>query len=246
MPELYQRVLLNRDFPEYNLKKGDIATLVDTVPHPAGGEEGYILEIFNDLGESINTVVVPCSTVEDLNDKEVFNEEGNSQIDELQQVIKWGIDWENIVKKYQILVLPQNIENYSDDINSPTYSELIDTDDAIHLSKLLREAQVKCATSYDLGIKAKVSSNRSIEIRLGVIWILNHACLPILIGLVSRIIGDKVTEAIKQNKADTELPTIKASIKVLEGKISSASIEYNGDAQEFIRMLEGIQNDKQQ
>jgi hypothetical protein len=67
MPELYQRVLLNRDFPEYNLKKGDIATLVDTVPHPTGGEEGYILEIFNDIGESINTVVVPCSTVESLN-----------------------------------------------------------------------------------------------------------------------------------------------------------------------------------
>ena len=47
MIELYQKVLLNRNFPEYDLKKGDVAILVDTVPHPSGGEEGYILEVFN-------------------------------------------------------------------------------------------------------------------------------------------------------------------------------------------------------
>ena len=41
MIELYQRVALNQDFPESNLKQGDIATLVDTVPHPNQGEEGY-------------------------------------------------------------------------------------------------------------------------------------------------------------------------------------------------------------
>ncbi len=47
MLKLYERVSLNRDFPEYNLKKGDIVTLVDRVPHPTGGEEGYVLEVFN-------------------------------------------------------------------------------------------------------------------------------------------------------------------------------------------------------
>ncbi|MDJ0733570.1 MAG: hypothetical protein QNJ47_05690 [Nostocaceae cyanobacterium] len=32
--ELFQRVALNRDLPEHQLKKGDVATLIDFIPHP--------------------------------------------------------------------------------------------------------------------------------------------------------------------------------------------------------------------
>jgi len=63
MINLYQRVSLAQDFPAYRLKKGDIATFIDIVPHPTGGEEGYVLEIFNAIGESINTAIVPKSAV---------------------------------------------------------------------------------------------------------------------------------------------------------------------------------------
>ena len=38
--ELYTRVALSRDLDEHGLKCGDVATLVDTVPHPDGQEEG--------------------------------------------------------------------------------------------------------------------------------------------------------------------------------------------------------------
>lgn len=240
MIELYQKVLLNRNFPEYDLKKGDVAILVDTVPHPSGGEEGYILEVVNDAEESVNTVVVPFSSVE------LFDNEEDEKINgEFQQLINWGVNWKNVVEKYQILILPQNIEDYSDINSHSGISELIDTDDSTYLSKRLKEKKVKCANSSDLGLTAKISSNRSIEIRLGAIWILNHACLPILIAIVSRMIGDKVIEATKKNKKqNVELPIVKANLKILDSKISSASIEYNGDAQGFIKMLEGIQNEK--
>ncbi|MFQ4138838.1 DUF4926 domain-containing protein [Nodosilinea sp. PGN35] len=63
---LYSRISLNRDFPDYNLKQGDIATFVDTVPDPDGIEEGYILEIFNALGDSIDVVTVPKSAISPL------------------------------------------------------------------------------------------------------------------------------------------------------------------------------------
>jgi hypothetical protein len=63
MPQLYEEVTLARDVPEYNLKRGDSAILVDTVPHPKGGEEGYVLELFNDVGESVNVVIVPKSAI---------------------------------------------------------------------------------------------------------------------------------------------------------------------------------------
>jgi hypothetical protein len=64
--ELYSKISLNRDFPEYNLQTGDLATFIDTVPDPEGIEEGYILEIFNAIGESIDVVIVPESAVSPL------------------------------------------------------------------------------------------------------------------------------------------------------------------------------------
>ncbi len=50
--ELYQQVVLTRDLPEHHLKQGDVATLIDYVPHPTGKEDGCVLEIFNAIGES--------------------------------------------------------------------------------------------------------------------------------------------------------------------------------------------------
>jgi hypothetical protein len=65
-PELYQRVVVNRDVPDENVKAGDVGMLVDYVAHPTGGEEGAILEIFNALGESVSVAIVPVSTIEPL------------------------------------------------------------------------------------------------------------------------------------------------------------------------------------
>jgi Domain of unknown function (DUF4926) len=70
-PELYQRVVLRRDFDEYRLKAGDIATLVERVPNPSGGECGAVLEVFNAQGESIAVVAVPDSAIEAPREDEV-------------------------------------------------------------------------------------------------------------------------------------------------------------------------------
>lgn len=65
-PELYQRVAVNRDLPAEHLKKGDVAWVIDYLPHPRGGEEGAILEVYNVLGESIQIATVPVSAIESL------------------------------------------------------------------------------------------------------------------------------------------------------------------------------------
>jgi len=70
--DLYDQVALKCDIDGRNLRRGDIATVVDRVPHPAGGEEGYVLEVFNALGESIAVVTVRASDVETLRDDEVL------------------------------------------------------------------------------------------------------------------------------------------------------------------------------
>jgi hypothetical protein len=70
--KLYDRVVLCRDFPEDNLKSGDVAVLVDLISHPSDGETGAILEIFNALGESISVVAVPISAIKSLRADEIF------------------------------------------------------------------------------------------------------------------------------------------------------------------------------
>ena len=71
--ELYSKISLNRDFPEYNLQTGDLATFIDTVPDPEGIEEGYILEIFNAIGESIDVIIVPESAVSPLRADQILS-----------------------------------------------------------------------------------------------------------------------------------------------------------------------------
>ena len=58
-----QEIALNQDFPEFNLYRGDIATLIDYVPSTTGDEEGAILEVFNALGKSVAVVTVPGSSI---------------------------------------------------------------------------------------------------------------------------------------------------------------------------------------
>ena len=70
--ELYQEVALTRDLPEYELRAGDIATLVDFVAHPNSGEEGCLLEVFNAVGESLIVIAVPISAVEALRSDEIL------------------------------------------------------------------------------------------------------------------------------------------------------------------------------
>lgn len=70
--ELYCEVSLTCDLPEYNLKAGDVATLIDFVLHPSGEEKGCILEIFNAVGESLAVITVPVSTIEALRSDEIL------------------------------------------------------------------------------------------------------------------------------------------------------------------------------
>lgn len=66
----YQRVALNRDFPEHQLKAGDVATIIDFVPHPSGGEDGWVLEFFSANGELSAVVIVPKFDLKPLKDDE--------------------------------------------------------------------------------------------------------------------------------------------------------------------------------
>ena len=70
--KLFDEIVLKKDIPEKNLKKGDVATIVDQ--HPVSrGENGYSLEIFNAIGDTIAVITVPESHIEALSKDEIFS-----------------------------------------------------------------------------------------------------------------------------------------------------------------------------
>jgi hypothetical protein len=79
--KLDREVSLTRDLAEYGLRAGDIATLIDFVPHPNNGEEGCVIEIFNakrkrddkSFGESLTGIVVPISAIKTLRADEILS-----------------------------------------------------------------------------------------------------------------------------------------------------------------------------
>ena len=69
--ELYKDAVLTRDVPEFRLKRGDIVKLVDH--HVArDGSEGYSIEVFNAVGETIAVTAVPETALAMLRENEIL------------------------------------------------------------------------------------------------------------------------------------------------------------------------------
>lgn len=70
--ELYTDVALTCDLPEHRLRRGDIVKLVDHHVAP-DGTEGYSIEVFNAVGDTIAVTAVPATTLEALREDEVLS-----------------------------------------------------------------------------------------------------------------------------------------------------------------------------
>ncbi len=70
--ELYTDVALTcDDVPEHRLRRGDIVKLVEHHNAP-DGTEGYSIEVFNAVGNTIAVTTVPASAIEALRENEVL------------------------------------------------------------------------------------------------------------------------------------------------------------------------------
>ena len=70
--ELFTRVALKEDLANYKLCRGDVATIVEH--HPVKNvEDGYSLEVFNAVGETISVITVAESQIEPLMSNEVLH-----------------------------------------------------------------------------------------------------------------------------------------------------------------------------
>lgn len=69
---LYSQIALAEDLPERGLRRGDVATIIDYHRVPVG-EDGYSLEVFNAVGDTIAVVVAPESAIAPLTADEVLH-----------------------------------------------------------------------------------------------------------------------------------------------------------------------------
>jgi hypothetical protein len=69
---LFEQVALARDIPEKNLCAGDVATIVEH--HPSStGEDGYTLEIFDAVGDTLAVVTLAETEIEPLRAGEILS-----------------------------------------------------------------------------------------------------------------------------------------------------------------------------
>jgi len=166
------------------------------------------------------------------------------EVNDLKLLGELGVNLD-ILSQYQILCLPENIANKSEQL------ELVDSAESITLSKLLKEKGLMCANSYDLGLNTKVSERRGLDLWLGSIWILNHAALPLLISVVGRLLGEKIQKGLEASRdqkksqgfENLDGTKVYAALKLIDGKVS-AEIKFHGDADTFLKVLKGINNDQ--
>jgi hypothetical protein len=65
--ELFKKAVLVHDIPEDHLKHGDLVTVIDYLDNP---EPGYMLEVFDVLGNTVNVLAVPERYLEPLHEGE--------------------------------------------------------------------------------------------------------------------------------------------------------------------------------
>ena len=67
--DLFQEVVITRDFPEHSIVQGDIAVLNDYLKDPIG-EEGCILEIYTAAEKFVGIVILPIDSIEALQESD--------------------------------------------------------------------------------------------------------------------------------------------------------------------------------
>ena len=69
---LYTDVALTRDLPAHNLRRGDVVRLID---HHVGpdGREGYSIEVFSAVGDTVAVTAVDEDAIEALHSDEVLS-----------------------------------------------------------------------------------------------------------------------------------------------------------------------------
>lgn len=69
--EMYQQVVLSKALPQYDLQKGDVATIVEIMKQE--NKTGYCLEIFDNSGATLKVIIAEESEITEIKPHSVVN-----------------------------------------------------------------------------------------------------------------------------------------------------------------------------
>jgi hypothetical protein len=148
---------------------------------------------------------------------------------EQTKLAELGIDLEKL-SNYQVICLPQNVFGFdkSDD--------LYDAGHARHLAKLLKAADIRCATAFDLGLDVPLLTRRSGDTWLGVVWIRDTLALPLIVGVISSLIASDIHDKT-HNQVEA---TVHVELYIERGA-NVTKLSYKGDGDTLIKMLKSLE-----
>lgn len=68
---MYQQIVLSKALPQYDLQKGDVATIVEIMKQE--NKTGYCLEIFDNNGATLKVIVAEESAISEIKPHSVVN-----------------------------------------------------------------------------------------------------------------------------------------------------------------------------
>jgi len=155
----------------------------------------------------------------------------------MKKFSEFGISLD-LIKNYQVLCLP---ENFDREMN---VNELIESNDTINLSKMLKQANITCGNSYDLKINPRILERRHSDRWFGLIWIRDHLVVPIVTGVV---VGILVADLAKSNNSlgVEKRPDVHISI-VIQNDDSFTNFKYDGDPETLEKLFNGLSKKSQE
>lgn len=64
--ELFTQAALTEDLPDFQLRKGDLVTVVEHLPANEHHEEGYVVEVFDVLGKTMHVLSLRSTQLQAL------------------------------------------------------------------------------------------------------------------------------------------------------------------------------------
>lgn len=151
----------------------------------------------------------------------------NIDID-FQKLLRFGLTKEKL-SGLDIVILPENIEV------AEKPEELFDGSSALQFTKELKSHDVKCASSFDLGIDQGYMERRGGDIWLGTILIINDLAIPFMVS----ILANMVTSKTDKNEKEGSEPKVYVKLRMnKKGKINS--LDYKGDGPTLLEMLKKL------
>lgn len=147
---------------------------------------------------------------------------------ELRALRNFGVS-DATIESFEVLCLPENVTDAS------SQEQLIDAGDAADFAKLLKEANIRCATSYDLTPEAKIIDRRGADIWLGIIWFLGCIALPLCLNVLANMLVSRSTAPTKQTKV-TRQQRVHVKLRIRRAN-DVDELDYSGDAKTLRQLL---------